>query len=61
MAGAVHEETDRPAVEELTGAIEVSQRAEIEVMQNMLEDMGAPPVEDQAPGMDGMDMGSSGG
>ena len=61
MARAVLEETDRPAVEEFAGAIEVSQRSEIEVMQEMLEDMGAPPVENREPSMDGMDMGSSGG
>ena len=60
MSRAVLEETDRTAVEELAGAIEASQRSEIEVMQQMLEDVGAPPVEDEEPSMDGMDMGSSG-
>ncbi len=49
MAEAVLEETNQPAVEELAGAIAASQRAEIETMQGMLEDMGAPPVEDEEP------------
>jgi uncharacterized protein (DUF305 family) len=49
MAEAVLDETDYPAVEELAGAIASSQRAEIETMQGMLEDMGAPPVEDEEP------------
>ncbi len=44
MAEAVLEETNQPAVEELAGAIAASQRAEIETMQGMLKDMGAPPV-----------------
>ena len=60
MARAVLGETDRSAVEELAGAIESSQRSEIEVMQEMLKVMGAPPVEDQEPSMDGMDMGAGG-
>jgi uncharacterized protein (DUF305 family) len=47
MAEAVLEETDYPAVEELASAIVSSQRAEIETMQKMLRDMGAPPVEDE--------------
>jgi uncharacterized protein (DUF305 family) len=49
MAEAALDETDYPAVEELAGAIASSQRAEIETMQGMLEDMGAPPVEDEEP------------
>jgi uncharacterized protein (DUF305 family) len=49
MAEAILEETDQPAVEELAGAIASSQRAEIGTMQGMLEDMGAPPVEDDEP------------
>jgi uncharacterized protein (DUF305 family) len=49
MAEAILEETDRPAVEELAGAIASSQRAEIETLQGMLKDMGAPPVEDDEP------------
>ncbi len=50
MAQAVLEETDQPAVEELARAIASSQRAEIETMQKMLQDMGAPPAEDEGPG-----------
>ena len=61
MARAALDETNFPAVEELAGAIEASQRSEIEVMQRMLKNMGAPPVEDEAPSMDGMDMGAVGG
>jgi uncharacterized protein (DUF305 family) len=49
MAEAVLDETTRQAVEELAGAIVASQRAEIETMQVMLEDMGAPPVEERMP------------
>jgi uncharacterized protein (DUF305 family) len=49
MAEAILEETDQPAVEELAGAIASSQRAEIETMQAMLKDMGAPPVKDAEP------------
>jgi uncharacterized protein (DUF305 family) len=49
MAEAVLEETDQPAVEELAGAILSSQRAEIGTMQKMLQDMGAPPAEDEKP------------
>lgn len=56
MAEAVLEETDRPAVEELAGAIARAQRSEIEVMQRMLQDMGAPPVgnEEMPADMEGM-------
>ena len=46
MARTVLEQSNHPAVEELAGAIASSQRAEIETMQAMLQDMGAPPVED---------------
>ncbi len=49
MAEAVLEETDEPAVEELAGAIASSQRTEIETMQEMLQDMGAPPAEKPMP------------
>jgi hypothetical protein len=49
MAEAVIEETDQPAVEELAGAIASSQQAEIETMQEMIQDMGASPVEDGSP------------
>ena len=49
MSEAVLEQSNHPAVEELAGAIHSSQRAEIETMQAMLQDMGAPPVEDDGP------------
>ncbi len=49
MTKAILRETDSPAVEELAGAIAASQRAEIEVMQEMLKSMGAPPIEDGKP------------
>jgi uncharacterized protein (DUF305 family) len=55
MAEAVIEETDRPEVEDLAGAIVASQRAEIKVMQDMLKDMGEEaPVEEQPDSMDSM-------
>ena len=59
MAESVLEQSDHPAVEELAGAIASSQRGEIETMQGMLKDMGAPPVggEDPMP----MDDGGHGG
>ena len=40
MAEAVIEETDRPEVEKLAGAIAASQKGEIEVMKEMLEERG---------------------
>ena len=49
MAEAILEETDQPAVEELARAIASSQLAEIKTMQEMLQDMGAPPVQDDEP------------
>ena len=58
MAQAVLEKTNRPVVEYLARAVIVSQRAEITAMQEMLRQMGAPPVEGE-PSMDGMDMGVS--
>ncbi len=56
MAEAVLEETERPAVEELAGAMARAQRAEIEVMQQMLQDMGAPPAESEETPADMMGM-----
>jgi uncharacterized protein (DUF305 family) len=57
MAKAVLGEAPSPAVEQLAQAIVASQRAEIEVMQGMLRDMGAPPAEGEDPAAtDGMDM-----
>ncbi len=43
MAEAVLEETDRPEVRRLASAVIASQRAEIEVMREMLEERGAAP------------------
>ena len=55
MAEAVLEETDRPEVEQLAGAIVASQRSEIKVMQDMLEDMGEEaPAEEPPDGMESM-------
>ncbi len=47
MAETVLGQSNDPAVEELAEAIASSQRAEIETMRAMLQDMGAPPVEDE--------------
>ena len=44
MAEAILEETDRPEVRQLAEAIIASQSAEIEAMQDMLEEGGAKPV-----------------
>jgi uncharacterized protein (DUF305 family) len=55
MAEAVLEKTDRPEVEQLAGAIVASQRSEIKVMQDMLEDMGEEaPAEEPPDGMESM-------
>ena len=55
MAEAVLEETDRPEVEQLAGAIVASQRAEIKTMQGMLRDMGTEaPAEEPPDGMETM-------
>ena len=43
MAEAVLEETDRPEVRQLAGAIVASQKAEIEVMRDLLAERGAKP------------------
>ena len=45
MAEAVLGETDRPEVRQLAAAIAASQKGEIEVMQDMLEERGAEPAE----------------
>ena len=47
MSEAVLEETDRPEVERLAGAIAASQRGEIEMMKGLLNQRGVP-VEDSA-------------
>lgn len=44
MAQAALELTDRPAVGALAGSIVASQRAEIDLLQGMLADRGAPPA-----------------
>ena len=49
MAEAVLEETDRPEVRQLAGAIVASQKAEIELMQDLLEKRGAKPEESSQP------------
>ncbi len=61
MAKSVLEQSDKPAVEELVRAIASSQRGEIETMQEMLRDMGAPGVEDEEPPMPMDDGGHRGG
>ncbi len=43
MAEAVLDETDRPEVRRLASAIVASQKAEIEVMRDLLEERGAKP------------------
>ena len=48
MAEAVLEETDRPEVERLAGAIAASQRGEIEMMKGLLNQRGVPVEEDSA-------------
>ena len=45
MAEAVLDETDRPEVRQLAGAIVASQKAEIEVMRGMLKERGAKSAE----------------
>jgi uncharacterized protein (DUF305 family) len=47
MADAALERTDRPDVERLAGAISASQKAEIETMQDLLQERGAQ-VEEEA-------------
>lgn len=48
MAEAVLEETDRPEVERLAGAIAASQLGEIEMMKGLLNQRGVPMEEDSA-------------
>lgn len=60
MSDAVLERTDNPAVERLANAIIASQEAEIEIMQELLREMDAAPVEeDDGMDMEGMDMNMS--
>lgn len=56
MARAIEERSGEAEVDLFAEKVVASQRAEVENMQKMLKDMGAPPVEDE-PSMDGMDMG----
>ena len=56
MAREIKERSGEPVVDLFAGKVVASQQAEVDNMQKMLEDMGAPPVEDK-PSMDGMDMG----
>ena len=45
MAEAAIERTDQPEVENLAGAVVVTQKGEIELMKNMLEERGASAPE----------------
>ena len=49
MAEAILERTDRPEVEQLAEAMANSQQLEIQMMQEMLRERGASPVEDHPP------------
>jgi uncharacterized protein (DUF305 family) len=61
MAQAVMERSDAPVVDAFAEKVVASQRAEVGNMQQMLEDMGAPPVKED-PSMEHMDMeGGHGG
>ncbi len=50
MAQAALDESDRPEVEQLAGAVVSSQKGEIEIMQQMLEEQGADRVAQPAEG-----------
>lgn len=50
MAKAALDESDRPEVEQLAGAVVSSQKGEIEIMQKMLEDRGADRAAQPATG-----------
>jgi uncharacterized protein (DUF305 family) len=61
MAQAVMERSDDPVVDAFAEKVVASQRAEVGNMQQMLEDMGAPPAKED-PSMEHMDMeGGHGG
>ncbi len=51
MSEAIYD-TDEPAVRQLAEAIATSQKSEIRMMENMLEDMGAESVESEPMDMD---------
>jgi uncharacterized protein (DUF305 family) len=59
MSEAVLEETDRPEVERLAGAIAASQQGEIEMMKGLLNQRGVP-VEEDAAGSDEHSTGAGG-
>ena len=56
MARAIEERSEVAEVDLFAEKVAATQRMEVENMQNMLEDMDAPPAKDE-PSMDGMDMG----
>jgi uncharacterized protein (DUF305 family) len=57
MARAIEERSEVAEVDLFAEKVAATQRMEVENMQNMLENMDAPPVKDDEPSMDGMDMG----
>ena len=60
MANAVLERTDNPAVERFAEAVIAAQRAEIETMQQMLQERGVPVGNEGPSDMEGMDMPGQG-
>jgi uncharacterized protein (DUF305 family) len=59
MSEAVLEETDRPEVERLAGAIAASQQGEIEMMKGLLNQRGVA-VEEESAGSDEHSHGADG-
>ena len=59
MAQAVMERSDDPVVDAFAQKVVASQRVEVRNMQQMLENMGAPPAKED-PSMDGMEHGHGG-
>ncbi|MDN5696486.1 MAG: DUF305 domain-containing protein [Rubrobacter sp.] len=59
MANASTERSDNEAVTSLAEAIISAQKAEIQIMRNMLEQRGVQPPEDGKESMEGMEMQSS--
>ena len=55
MAQAAMERSDDPVVDTFAEKVVASQRVEVKNMQQMLEEMGAPPAKED-PSMNGMDM-----
>ncbi len=60
MAQAVLDRSDNPVASTFARKVISAQRAEIQVMQDMLRDMGAPPVDQEDMPMDGMSMDGAG-